>query len=229
MKKLVIVTGAILIILVSSGCNAHGDNPGRAYMPDMYYSRAYETYGYNDVDGEYDSLAKRQIFYNAMPVPGTIARGDMLSYHLTADSAGLKIAEALKNPLDTLAVTKGGMVEAERLYLINCGICHGTALDGNGPLYNNGNGPFIAAPRPLNAAYAKALTDGHIFHVITYGIRNMGSYASQLRPQQRWWIIKYIRSKEAGGATTDSTATAAGANVAPAAGNTSSKDSTKTK
>ena len=38
------------------------------------------------------------------------------------------------------------MKEAERLYLINCGICHGQKLDGEGPLYNGGNGPFASAP-----------------------------------------------------------------------------------
>lgn len=88
------------------------------------------------------------------------------------------------------------MQEAERLYLINCAICHGPELDGNGPLYNGGNGPYPVAPRPLNGAYAKALTDGHIFHVITFGLRTMGSYASQLRPEQRWYVIRYIRSRE---------------------------------
>ncbi|GAC1416370.1 MAG: cytochrome c [Flavisolibacter sp.] len=227
MKKLVIVIAVFFISFWFFSCNAHGDNPGRAYMPDMYYSRAYETYGYNDVDGEYDSLTKRQITYNALPVEGSVARGDMLSYHLSADSGGLKKAEALKNPLDTLSISKGGMQEAERLYLINCGICHGTALDGNGPLYNGGNGPYPVAPRPLNGAYAKALTDGHIFHVITYGIRTMGSYASQLRPDQRWWIVHYIRSKQ-GGSSNASDTTAANGAVAKSAA-TTTKDAMKTK
>src|SRR2546423_27104 len=200
-------------------------------MPDMYYSRAYETFGYNDVGGEYDSLSKRGITYTAMPVPGTVARGDMLSYHLTEDSAGMKAADALKNPLDSMAVTKGGMQEAERIYLVNCGICHGTALDGNGPLYNGGNGPFPVAPRPLNGDYAKALTDGHIFHVITYGIRTMGSYASQLKPEQRWWVIKYIRSKEGGAAAKGGASTGADstANKGTAAKTATAKDSSKTK
>src|SRR5205085_10884565 len=129
MKKSVIVAGISAIVIGMVSCSAHGDYPGRAYMPDMYYSRAYETFGYNDVGGEYDSLSKRGITYTAMPVPGTVARGDMLSYHLTEDSAGMKAADALKNPLDSMAVTKGGMQEAERIYLFNCGICHGTALD----------------------------------------------------------------------------------------------------
>jgi mono/diheme cytochrome c family protein len=235
MKKLVIITGLFVSTSAIVSCGAHGDYPGQAYMPDMYYSRAYETYGYNNVNGEYDSLARRGITYNALPVPGTVAREDMLSYHLTSDSAGMKAAEALKNPLDTLAATQGGMVEAERLYLVNCGICHGTALDGNGPLYDNGNGPYPVHPQVLNGTYAKALSDGHIFHVITYGIRTMGSYASQLRPEQRWWVIKYLRSKQGGatavGSGPDSTS-AKGANattVAQSAGNDSMKTNNKKK
>ncbi len=204
--------GASVFITLGFGlfsCNAEGDNPGHAYMPDMYYSRAYETYGYNDVGGERDTLKNRGIFYNAMPVTGTVARGDMLSYHLTNDSTGLTAANSLKSPLDTLAQTGAVMKEAERIYLVNCGICHGTALDGNGPLYNNGKGPYPAMPKNLTAADSKAFTDGHYFHVITYGKGSMGSYASQLTPQQRWWVIKYIRSKQGAGgsAMKDSTGT----------------------
>lgn len=227
MKKLVIAAGFITISLGFMGCGgAHGDDPGRAYMPDMYYSRAYEAYGYNNVGGERDSLRSRGINYNGLPVAGTVARGEELSYHLTNDSAGLAAANAIKNPLDTSVVSSpAALKEGERLYLVNCGICHGGALDGNGPLWNGGNGPFPSAPRNLLDDYSKKLTDGHMFHVITYGIRTMGSYASQLNPEQRWWVIKYIRSKEgAGGAAAKSdTATAKGASPAAA------KDTTKTK
>jgi mono/diheme cytochrome c family protein len=202
MKKFVIAAGFIALGtgLISCG-GAHGDDPGEAYMPDMYYSRAYETYGYNDVGGEFDSLKARGIFYNGLPVNGTVARGEALSYHLTNDTVSLKAADAIRNPYDTVAATPAMMKEAERLYLVNCGICHGTALDGNGPLYNGGNGPYPAQPRPLNAEYAKLLSDGHMFHVITFGKGVMGSYASQLKPEERWWVIRYIRSKQGGAKT----------------------------
>lgn len=208
MKKLIILATCIIscISLVSCG-GAKGEDPGSAYMPDMYYSRAYETYGYNNVEGEMDSLRKRGIFYNGMPVPRTLARGESFSYYLTPDSAGLAASNAIKNPLDSVAATAGDMKEAERLYLINCGICHGTKLDGNGPLWNGGNGAYLAKPQDL-IGYGKNLSDGHFFHVITYGIRTMGSYASQLRPEQRWWVIKYIRSKQGSGTqAADSTGT----------------------
>ncbi|HEX6333604.1 MAG TPA: cytochrome c [Flavisolibacter sp.] len=217
MNKFLFGTGLLVMAAAFAGCGAGGDNPGSAYMPDMYYSRAYETYGYNNVEGEYDSLRRRGINFTSMPVPGTVARGEHFNYWLTADSAGLQAAQSLKNPFDTMAVTPataGMMKEAERLYLVNCGICHGTNLDGNGPLYNNGNGPYPAKPRELNGDYTRNLTDGHVYHVITFGKGAMGSYSSQLTPEQRWWVIKYMRAK--GGAAKDTTAAPA-AVAAPAA------------
>jgi len=195
MKKIVFAVSVFSLGLGLVSCrNAKGDYPGDAYMPDMYYSRAYEAYNYNDVGGERDSLHARGVAYNGLPVIGTVARGDMLPYHLTeADTAG---SRGLQNPLTTLRTNTGSMAEAERLYLVNCGICHGPALDGNGPLYKGGEGPYPAAPRPLNGDYAKALSDGSIYHTITFGKGAMGSYASQLRPEQRWMVIDYIRNRQ---------------------------------
>jgi mono/diheme cytochrome c family protein len=200
MKKIVFALSVFSLGVGLFSCrSAGGDYPGDAYMPDMYYARAYEAYGYNMVDGEYDSLAGRGIRYNGLTVPGTVARGDMLPYHLTNDSAGLRAADAIRNPLDTLSKSAAMMKEGERLYLINCGICHGTALDGNGPLYKDGQGPYPAKPQVLNDANAEAWSDGHYYHVITYGKGAMGSYASNLRPEQRWMVISYIRSRQKGG------------------------------
>lgn len=208
MKKIVFALSLFSLTLSLLSCGgAHGENPGHAYMPDMYYSRAYEAYGYNMVDGEYDSLHARGISYSGLTVPGTVARGDAMPTHLTNDSSGLKAADALRNPLDNAAKNAAPLKEAERLYLVNCGICHGTALDGNGPLYKGGEGPYPAKPQVLNDANAAKWTDGHIFYVITFGKGQMGSYASQLRPEQRWMVVNYIRSKQQT-STSDSTTTA---------------------
>jgi mono/diheme cytochrome c family protein len=89
------------------------------------------------------------------------------------------------------------MKEAERLYLINCAICHGAKLDGNGPLYNGGDGPFPAKPATLvgDAKYEK-MPEGEMFFSVTYGKNLMGSYAAQLDSKQRWMVIAYIKSKQ---------------------------------
>lgn len=219
MKKLLVIAGLITVVALVSSCGgAEGNDPGRVYMPDMNYSRAYESFGYYNSEESYKNLKRRGINYSATPVNGTIARGDMPSYHLTNDSAGVAAADALRNPFDTVAISKDALKEGERLYLVHCGICHGAALNGNGPLFNGGNGPYPAAPKNLVSDEAKAWSDGHYYHVITYGKGQMGSYASQLHPEQRWWVTEYIRSKQGpAAAATPAAPVAGGQTQTPAA------------
>lgn len=211
MKKYLIISVVAAGFL--AGCGA-GDKPGYSYMPDMTYSKAYETYASTS------DLEKAGVFYNRKPVAGTVARGEGAEFMFTLkhDSAGYAQSAFLKNPLDS-ANEKIDMKEAERLYLVNCGICHGAKLDGNGPLFNGGDGPYTAAPKDLMGADMKALTAGTMFYSVTYGKGQMGSYASQLNPKQRWEIIAFIKQKQGGSApaapaegaapAADSTATAA--------------------
>jgi mono/diheme cytochrome c family protein len=211
LKRLLIVAGYAVMTVALFSCGARR-SPGRAYMPDMTYSRAYETYAPAQERLSAEASAKNQLAaqYSGLPVSGTIARGDMLPYALKHDSAGYAQSATHKNPLD---LATANMKESERLYLINCGICHGAKLDGNGPLYNGGNGPFAAAPKNFLDAEMKAMPEGRMFHSVTYGKGQMGSYASQLTPQQRWMVIAYVKLKQGGGAsaTPDSAAAATGA------------------
>ena len=54
----------------------------------------------------------------------------------------------------------------------------------------------------------KAMPEGTMFHSVTYGKGQMGSYASQLNTKQRWKVIAYIKSKQcpAGTPAADTTA-----------------------
>jgi mono/diheme cytochrome c family protein len=218
MKKLLLLTGIIAGALAITGCGgAHGNDPGDAYMPDMYYSRAYEAYGYNNTPEDHN-LKGKGAFYNAMPVPGSIARGDSYPFPIAAGDSGYAQAASFRSPMQPTSFTPAQQKEAERLYLINCAICHGAALDGNGPLWKGGEGPFPAAPRNLMDDYTKKLSDGQIYHVITYGKGQMGSYASQVHPEQRWWIINYIRSKQGPAKPATDSAAATATSPAPAAG-----------
>lgn len=212
MKKLSTILFFAFFALVISSCSEYHSEPGRDYMPDMKYSRAYETYY------DHSNLAAEGINYNNRPVLGTVSRGEELPYHLPNDSAGYAQSAFVTNPLPELNATE--MTETERLYLINCAICHGTALDGNGPLYKGGNGPFAAKPAVLvGDPKIEALKEGTLYHVMTYGKNLMGSYASQLNRKQRWMIAQYIKSKQqgnkgsgdgaSGGGSTDSTGAAA--------------------
>ncbi len=203
MKTFWMITGFAAMVIAMS-CNSTSRKPGRAYMPDMAYSRAYETYSSTE------NLEKEGILYTAKPVTGTVARGDMAEYTLKNDSLGYAQSAGIRNPFDSLATD---MKEAERLYLVNCAICHGPKLDGNGPLWKGGDGPYPAAPKNFMAEDMKTMKEGTMFHSVTYGKGQMGSYASQLSTKQRWLIIKYIKEKQGGtggsaAATTNADSTA---------------------
>ena len=214
MNKISIIA-VVLGAVAFSSCSDVKRTPGKVYMPDMAYSRAVETYNDNR------ELQAEGINYNAEPVAGTVARGEEVIYRMLKDTTGTYVTSAaLKNPL-TAKLDEEAYTETERLYLINCGICHGSKLDGNGPLYNDGKGPYPLAPKNLVSDEIKNMADGTIFHSVTYGKNLMGSYASHLTPKQRWMMVQYIRMKQRGetpgaAATTDSTATVKADSIATA-------------
>lgn len=197
MKQLSVITLAILSLLLVQSCSDVKRNPNNIYMPDMAYSRAYETYA------DHKELADSGIYYNATPVAGTVKRGESAHYELLKDTTGTyNTSSSLVNPLPALNTEE--MLEAERLYLVNCGICHGAKLDGKGPLVvrpDGSDGPYLAAPANLIDPAAQSglyykMSEGTMFHSITYGKNLMGAYASQVTPKQRWMIVHYIKAKQ---------------------------------
>ena len=173
----------IIVVIVFSSCKDKRE-PARVYMPDMAYSRAYEAYDYNN-------LKQEGVDYINYPVDGTIRRGDLFPYTLTNDSNGYKMAAEVKDPL--VPLDSNQMMEAQRLFNINCAICHGPNMDAQGPLATSGKVGGIANLK-LDQ-YVKEPV-GQMFHVVTYGKNNMGSYASQLDRRQRWMVIQYVKSEQ---------------------------------
>ena len=192
MNKLTIITVlAFLAVIIS--CSNVKRKPGSVYMPDMAYSRAYETYA------DHSNLAEKGINYNNRPVTGTISREEEMPFHIPKDVPGdtthYAASKLVKSPIDSLSPKDAA--EAESLYLINCGICHGAQLNGNGPLYNDGKGPYPVAPKNLMAdPVVSVMPEGQMFYSVQYGKNTMGSYASQLSRKQRWMVIRYIKNKQ---------------------------------
>ena len=192
-----LILSCISLVVFASCSDEPRRNPGRVYMPDMAYSVAYETYSVTPEKRE--ALLKKGIHYSNIPVPGTMKRGALLPFDIPMDAVGdttnYVASKAVKSPLASL--DSETLVEAHRLYLVNCGICHGTNLDGNGPLYKGGEGPFAAKPATLvgDKKY-EAMPEGQMYYSVTYGKNKMGSYASQLDTRQRWMVIAYIKSKQ---------------------------------
>ncbi|HUS03156.1 MAG TPA: cytochrome c [Chitinophagaceae bacterium] len=197
MKKLKFSLVIIMGVAAFTSCRDKRE-PGRVYMPDMAYSRAYEAYAQNN-------LKQDGINYLPYPVDGTVRRGDLFAYTLSNDSNGYKMAAGVKSPIATLDSNQ--MLEAQRLFNINCAICHGPNMDAQGPLAVSGKVGGIANLK-LDQ-YVKE-PEGQMFHVVTYGKGNMGSYAAQLDRKQRWMVVQYVKSTQAKGAATKSATPAAG-------------------
>jgi len=212
MKKIRILLSFVIIVGVATSMNSCGSkrDPGLTYMPDMAYSRAYEAYAPNN-------LAKENINYVDYPVAGTIRRGDLFPYPLPNDTNGYRMSAQIKDPLPPLDSNQ--MKEAERLFNINCAICHGPNMDAQGPLATGGKVPAVAN---LTLSQYVKMPVGTMFHSVTYGKNNMGSYASQLTRKQRWMVIQYVKHHQLQGAAGGSAAAGAGST-------TGTSDSTATK
>ncbi|MCF8449294.1 MAG: c-type cytochrome [Taibaiella sp.] len=203
-KSIVVASLALTVGLVSCDSGNMRRTPGHIYAPDMTYSRAYDAYTSNP--NFEDGLTSRR------PVSGTIARGHEMPDHMVeGDTAGYK------NFNTELRFTDNELDEGRRLFNIYCGICHGTALDGQGPLYASGK--FASMPANLKDAKYLHMSSGQMYAAIKYGKNMMGAYASQLDIKQRWMVIAYIKkvqSENGGDAFAYGAAKAAPAEVAAA-------------
>jgi len=204
-----IVVASLIAGLGMAACNQNGDkhrNPGRTYAPDMVYSRAYDAYTYNP--NFPDSQTSR------LPVPGTIARGHEMPDHLREGDTN-----AYRTFTTNLRFSEADMGEAKRLYDIYCGICHGSKLDGQGPLFTSNK--FAAMPANFKDAKYLNMPVGQMYAAVKFGKNAMGSYASQLDVRQRWQVIAYIKKvqSENGGAAFTMGMTGAGMPVDTTKGN----------
>ncbi len=170
----------VFLLMNLFACNRERNNPGWDYFPDMFYSAAYRTYSKNP--NFEDGMTMR------VPAPGTVPR-DFVPFDYTNDPASRKKAgEELINPFKANPET---ISRGKLIYTTFCIGCHGIAGNGDGHLFTNGLYPL--KPLSLSGDTAAKLMDGEIYHTITLGIRSMGAHGSQIRPDDRWKLVLYIR------------------------------------
>lgn len=173
----------ILITIFSlSSCSSSNEpqrEPSTVYMPNMYYSTAYEPYAEESLNGVKGMEART-------PVEGTIKRG-YVPYEIPDTNDGYSYAkDTLKSPIET---TDKSEKEGEKLFNIYCISCHGVNGDGQGKLVQNEK--FLGVPS-YSSSRLPDITEGSIFHVITYGKNMMGSHASQLTSEERWKVTQHV-------------------------------------
>lgn len=101
---------------------------------------------------------------------------------------------ALVNPL---ALTAVNLQSGKHYYTVFCSPCHGEKGDGQGHLVKiekiSGIPGYHGEAASSRGGLMKDLTQGKIYHTIMYGLNNMGSYASQLSPEERWKVVMYVQ------------------------------------
>lgn len=203
--KLIVLAGIVAVLATS--CGRDPQDTGRTFVPDMQYSQAYEYYDVNPEFAEMglDTATSRK------PVAGTIAFGALppvsadtvnedatiVAYRYKNYYAGTiedyeRAGEELKNPLK---LDDQILAEGKILYTVNCAVCHGATGAGDGSVVQSGAYP----PVPSYQDRLPTITEGKMFHSITYGRNLMGSYSSQLTPEERWKVIYYIQKLAAVG------------------------------
>jgi mono/diheme cytochrome c family protein len=149
------------------------------FMPDMARSAAYETYAPNPnfTDGKTLQL----------PITGTIPRGLLPLHYGPSPEDAVRAGVELQNPFgpDNVRARERGTF----LYTNYCQICHGPEGKGDGPVPQRG----VPLPASLQGENAVRMKDGQMFHVLTYGQRNMPSHAGLLSREDRWKVILHVR------------------------------------
>lgn len=190
MKNLLIIS---LFISFLAGCSGPERTPTPVFMPDMYYSDAYEPYSKSTADYPNDKEENTVYALNhegmssLVPVEGTIPKNEIgtLPYELPNSNEGYIASMDLVSPLDS-SNKKSDLERGEKLYNQTCIACHGAVGDGQGPIVQSG--AYVGVPNYKD----RDITAGSVYHVIMYGRNAMGSYASHFTDADRWRVAEYV-------------------------------------
>lgn len=185
-----------MTLLFQSSCVREENSPGYEYMPDMYRSPAIEAYvDYGEVR---DTLHQEMQFKMSArkPPAGTVPVTDNIiddmPYTIPNTIEGYEQAgEILKTPLKE---TEDIIAQGQEIYINFCIHCHGEAGAGDGAVVTVGGHP----PPGAYDGILKDLSEGKMFHSITYGKGAMGPHKSLLTKVQRWKVIAYVKTLQSG-------------------------------
>jgi mono/diheme cytochrome c family protein len=185
MNKIKILGTTVIIVaatIIISSCKDKRST-GWQYAPNMYEHIAYDPDQINNnfKDGKTAQLPP------AGTTPIGFVRFDYPGTKEGYEKAGLEVKS-------TLPQTQKNYTEGKALFVAFCAPCHGATGQGDGTVVSHGfpAPPSYSTGQSSRGGAMKDLTDGKIYHTITYGVNAMGSYASQLDPTERWKVIMYV-------------------------------------
>lgn len=170
MRRWALAGSAVALAAVLSACN-----PG-SYPVDLFSEMHY-------------SPSQRLLQPNRLAAPDDAVPVNGGRVEVTYDQA-----RSLANPV---ASSNSALAVGKRVYDVNCSMCHGQSLHGDGPV-----APFFKAPGPnvvpvpppdLTSARVVSLSDGELYWKITYGQGNMPAFHDLLTDQDVWSLVAYMR------------------------------------
>jgi mono/diheme cytochrome c family protein len=172
------------------------DKPRLHVVPDMDWQPKFKAQRATDLfaDGRADRT----------PVEGTVAVGQLHDDdHLYRGKVeGGAWARTLPPQIKADQVT---MARGKERFGIYCTPCHGENGQGQGAVHlraaSLNEGTWVP-PSNLTEERFRFMPVGEIFNTVTNGVRNMPAYGKQIKAEDRWAIILYLRALERSRATT---------------------------
>jgi mono/diheme cytochrome c family protein len=119
-------------------------------------------------------------------VEGTVARGHLNDDDLLyTGKVNGQDATVFPRRVDAAMMTRG-----HERFNIYCSPCHGRTGQGDGMVVLRG----YRRPPSFHRDRLRTAPVGHFFDVITNGFGAMPDYAAQIRAEDRWAIIAYVRA-----------------------------------
>ena len=127
-------------------------------------------------------------------VEGTVARGqlqeDTMLYTGKVNGADTTV---FPFPVDAAVMARG-----QERFNIFCAPCHGRTGQGDGMVVRRG----YRRPPSIHQDRLRDAPAGHFFDVITNGFGAMPEYASEIKVEDRWAIVAYVRALQLSGRAT---------------------------
>jgi mono/diheme cytochrome c family protein len=89
------------------------------------------------------------------------------------------------------------MQRGEERFGIYCAPCHGLAGEGDGMIHKRAVARAQSSwipPTNIHQEYLRQMPVGELFNSITNGVRTMPAYGPQIRVEDRWAIVMYLRA-----------------------------------
>ncbi|MCB0165155.1 MAG: cytochrome c, partial [Anaerolineae bacterium] len=173
-KSLFGITLLIFFALLTSGCDIV---PGR-HMRDQ---------------AKFEPLEASSLFGNGRasqaPPANTVPRGEWFDIRSNEPFyTGRQNDEFIQTiPIE---VNRDVLLRGQQRFNIYCSPCHGRVGDGQGMIVQRG----LKQPNSFHSEQVRNQPDGYFYDVMSNGFGVMYSYASRVKPADRWAIVAYIRA-----------------------------------